>query len=320
MIIFSTALLPKQALGDGAGGTSSEKIQTSDETSFAAADHHSTLLVEEFTAYTLGKRHWKIGTELESGATDSMDIGFDLVAAGFGVPTLQLKGTVWTKKNHTVSLAIKGAYFNRASLLWGNAKKDFDVLEAQILRPAIVWSRRVSPRLFLHTFWAKGLGSLKAELSSSGLEKYRNAKTIDADELPKGEVIASDEDDEIDDVDSSDNQEKTTPKRAELTTQTLQLQSITGLVQNRFQLTGEYIRTNGNKILVTTRIEQSKIEDLKSQFFRQTVSHQWIWSNFQMRLGFGAQYFALSGEDLDGEDIDETGTQPTSDVSFYFRF
>ena len=81
------------------------------------------------------------------------------------------------------------------------------------------------------------------------------------------------------------------------------MQSITGLAQERFQLTGEFTRASGNKVLVTTRIEQTEFEKLKSNFFRLTAAHQWIWSSFQMRLGVGAQYYVLSGRDLDDDGV-----------------
>jgi hypothetical protein len=105
-----------------------------------------------------------------------------------------------------------------------------------------------------------------------------------------------------------------------LTSQSIQVQSITGLAQERFQLTGEFSRRNGNKVLVTSRIEQTEFEELKSNFFRLTTAHQWIWSSFQMRLGIGLQYYVLSGRDLDGEQIDAAGVQPASDIGFYWRF
>jgi hypothetical protein len=100
----------------------------------------------------------------------------------------------------------------------------------------------------------------------------------------------------------------------------VQVQSITGLAQERFQLTGEFTRASGNKVLVTSRIEQTEFEKLKSNFLRLTVAHQWIWSHFQMRVGIGAQYYVLSGRDLDDELIDESGVLPASDIAFYWRF
>ena len=125
----------------------------------------------------------------------------------------------------------------------------------------------------------------------------------------------SDEDDTVADVESDKNQEKAA-EQSSLTQQSIQVQSITGLARDRFQLTGEYTRNNGNKVLLTTRIEQMVIEQLKSNFFRLTVAHQWIWQSFQMRLGIGMQYFVLSGRDLDEEQIDEAGVQP---AFFYER-
>ena len=83
---------------------------------------------------------------------------------------------------------------------------------------------------------------------------------------------------------------------------------------------GEFSRSSGNKVLVTSDIEETRIEALKSNFFRLTVSHQWIWTNFQMRIGFGPQYYVVGGTDLDGEVINQSGWTPASDISFYWRF
>ena len=101
-------------------------------------------------------------------------------------------------------------------------------------------------------------------------------------------------------VASTENQEKDEVGESSLTQQSIQVQSITGLAQERFQLTGEFTRRNGNKVLVTSRIEQTQFEDLTSNFFRLTAAHQWIWPSFQMRLGIGLQYYVMSGRDLDG--------------------
>src|SRR5690606_2044823 len=130
----------------------------------------------------------------------------------------------------------------------------------------------------------------------------------------------ADGDGKVDDVETNVNLEKSDSPTSDLTTQSIQVQSLTGLAQDRFQITGEFSRANGNKILVTSRIEQTVLEELKTNFFRLTIAHQWIWTSFQMRLGVGTQYFVMTGRDLDGEKIDETGVQPASDISFYWRF
>jgi hypothetical protein len=138
--------------------------------------------------------------------------------------------------------------------------------------------------------------------------------TSTSPEEPSGKT-----EEETDMTATKENQEKVASETSSLTSQSLQVQSVSGLSQERFQLTGEFSRANGNKVLVTSRIERNDIEELRSNFFRLTIAHQWIWPQFQSRLGMGLQYFVLTGRDLDGELIDTAGVQPASDISFYWR-
>lgn len=283
---------------------------------------HRHTLVEEFTAATLRAGEIKLGTDLEVGLTDSMMLGTDLVSAAVGASTLQAKFSLFERGEHSLALGVRAAYLNKKTLLMGSAKEHFDALDARIVRPSIAWTNRLSPRLKLHTFWAKGFGTINAELSAKGQRKLweakhpnddyseRNTDTQAPADTPNTETANSD----------SNNVERGAGSEGSPSQQSIQVQSITGLAQERFQLTGEFDRRGGNKVLVTSRIEQSRIEELKSNFFRLTAAHQWIWSSFQMRLGIGVQYVVLSGRDLDGEKIDEAGVQPASDISFYWRF
>ncbi len=291
------------------------------------------VLVEEFTAHTLQSGEIKIGTALELGLTNELMIGTDLIAAAVGATTLSAQMTVLERGHHKFALGIRGAYLSKKTLLWGSVNEHFDKLEARVVRPSIAWTHTLSPRLQLHTFWAKGFGRIDAKLSEKGRRKLWETKHPGANYDDRNKDTQQPNDDpseqpadpgttEGDDQSEADteNQEKASGKKSSLTQQSIQVQSITGLAQERFQLTGEFTRASGNKVLVTSRIEQTEFEKLKSNFFRLTVAHQWIWSNFQMRLGVGAQYYVLSGRDLDDELIDESGVLPASDIAFYWRF
>src|SRR5690606_26063061 len=61
------------------------------------------------------------------------------------------------------------------------------------------------------------------------------------------------------------NKERESGTRTSISQQSIQVQSIAGLAQERFQLSGEFARKSGNKVLVSSRIEQSQLEDLKSK-------------------------------------------------------
>ena len=275
------------------------------------------VLVEEFTADTLTQWEWKIGTELEVGVTDRFDLGTDLVALAVGAPSLTAKLKVLDTADHDVALGVRGAYLDRESVLWGTAKKQFRKLSARVIRPSVAWSNKMSNRLTLHMFWAKGFGDMEAELSAQGLRDLWEAKH------PEGDYDSRNEDGEgTDDNDNNTtrNQEKEDPSApAAFSTRSLQVQRLAGLAQDRFQMTGEFRRQGGNKVLLASRIEQSRLEELKSNLFRLSLSHQWVWRYLQFRIGIGADYYVISGNDLDGEKIDENGVGPAADLVFYWR-
>lgn len=286
-------------------------------------------LVEEFTADTLTEGEVRIGTDVDLGLGDDVMIGTDVVALAVGATSLQAKARIYQRGAHRVSLGVRAAYLSQSTLLWGSVNEHFEELEARIVRPQIAWTNEVSPRLRLHTFWAKGFGTIDARLSDKGRRKLWETKHPGADYEQRDKQTQKPADQTDSTVDeqaanpegeSTTNQEKASAKQSALTSRSIQVQSITGLAQERFQLTGEFSRTSGNKVLVTTRMEQTTFMDLKSNFLRLTVAHQWIWTSFQMRLGVGLQYYVMSGRDLDDEQINESGVQPASDIAFYWRF
>lgn len=281
-------------------------------------------LVEEFTAHTLADGELKIGTDLDYGLGGGIMIGTDVVALAVGATTLSAKAQVYEHGPHVVALGLRAAYLSKSTLLWGSVDEHFDELDARIIRPSVAWTHTLSSRLKLHTFWAKGFGRIRARLSEKGRRKLWETKHpgADYDERDKEtqQPGESPDPEPTDDEGTGGNTERDASEKSGLTSQSIQVQSITGLAQERFQITGEFTRQSGNKVLVTSRIEQTQFEDLKSNFFRLTAAHQWIWPSFQMRLGVGMQYYVLSGNDLDGEKIDEAGVQPASDIAFYWRF
>lgn len=294
-------------------------------------------LVEEFTASTLDQGEFKVGTDLDAGITDRLMVGTDITALVVGVPTFQAKFLALTQNKHSWAVGLKLAALDRDTLLWGNAQEHFTNLSARIMRPSVSWTHQISPRLKLHTFWAKGLGRVHVQLSEKGRRKLWETKHPGSDyesrdgrtQEPRPKPTTSDTPENSETKDSGEapdvsptpkeNQEKVASETSTLTSRSLQVQSVSGLSQERFQLTGEFTRSGGNKILLTSRIERNDIEDLRSNFFRLTVAHQWIWPQFQSRLGVGLQYYVLTGRDLDGELIDTAGVQPSSDLSFYWR-
>lgn len=272
-------------------------------------------LVEPFTANTLPKGMVQLGTFLDYGVTDQIQVGTDLLATILGAPTLHLKGTVYQTEQNGFALGLREGFLSRQTLFWGSASEEFDELSARILRPSVSWSHILSPRLSLHSHYATGIGRISAKLSESGKRRLYESKHPDGDYDKK---TKSEEPSSVDET--SGNTERVDGEGSPLAQRSLQVQSLAGLQSDLFQITGEFLRRDGNKVLVTTRLEEIVLEDLKGTIARVTAAQQWIWPHFQIRLGVGLQYVVVSGRDLDGEVIEESDLLPASDFEFYWRF
>lgn len=272
-------------------------------------------LVEPFTAYTLPQGMLQLGTFLDYGITDRIQIGTDLLATVLGAPTLHLKANVYQNENNTFALGLREGYLSKHTLFWGGASDEFDELSAQVLRPSISWSHILSPRLKLHSHYSTGIGHMSAKLSDKGKRRLYESKHPDGD-YDRRQTNSNPGSVE----DENGNSEKVDGEGSPLAQRSLQVQSLAGLQSDLFQITGEFLRRNGNKILVTTRMEEIALEDLKGTIARLTAAQQWIWPHFQIRLGIGLQYVVVSGHDLDGETLSESDLLPASDCEFYWRF
>lgn len=319
-IVFGTAILIALTVGVSAQA----ELATAQTTSPSQRSRH--VLVEEFTAAVLAPGELKLGTDVDIGIHPNVMLGTDLVAGMLGATTLQSKFLLVDQAEHQLALHLRLAFLSKKTLPWSSINQHFDDLDARLLRPGIAWTQILSPRLRLHTFWAKGFGKIRARLSERGRRKLWETKHPGANyderniytQAPSSDPSSAEEDIAIDA--STANQERSASEDSSFSARSIQVQSITGLAQDRFQLTGEFSRQNGNKVLVTSRIEQTTLEKLRSNSFRLTAAHQWIWDHLQMRLGVGLQYYVVSGRDLDNEQIDAGGVQPASDIGFYWRF
>ncbi len=327
LTLFLCMVLPSLALAE-------EKVSTTDLEEKKQQEKMSNeegrfLLVEEFTAYTLSEGEFKLGVEFEYGVFDRFQIGTDLITLAFGIPTVQSKLRFWQSEKHVLALGIRAATFNLDSInSYANVKDSYDKLEANIIRPSISWTQAWSPRLKIHTFWAVRIGKINAELSEDGKRRSWEQKHPGEDydaRNPDGTPATGDEPEEATgedaDIDTEKNQEKAaSDQSSNVTRRTLEVQSLLGLSSDRFQITGEFRRKSGAKVLVTCRLDRMQLEDLKSQSIRVSVAHQWIAESFQFRLGVGAEHMDIQGSDLDGEKVDEQGIGPVSEIAFYWRF
>jgi len=282
------------------------------------------VLVEEFTAGVLAKGEIKVGTDLDFGIMNRVMIGTDIVSNMVGAPSFQAKVALWESSSTRLSFGLRAAYLTKKTLLWGSMKDHFEELDARAIRPSLSWDKKISDRLTLHTFYAVGVGNIRAKLSDIGRRKLWAQKhpdtTYPGDVSPDGGSASSPPIGSADNVTSSKNQEAAGRDESIITQRSAQVQSIAGLAQDRFQITGEFARRSGHRVLISSRIERAEVEDLLSRTFRLTIAQHWIWDPFQFRLGGGFQYLETSGFDLDGEQIDEAGWVPATDIAFYWRF
>jgi hypothetical protein len=129
------------------------------------------------------------------------------------------------------------------------------------VRPSVSWSNRVSQRLIIHSFWSSGFGHSNAELSIYGKEKLSEAKRGTGDS-GDGHSFAN---------------------------RTMQLQSVSGFTEDRFQMTAEWERNSGDLVLLSTRFERTRLEQLETFSIRLTLAQQWAADNFNIRIG-GADF------------------------------
>lgn len=291
-------------------------------TDFVQGKHYQ--LVEVFTANTLAEKEVKLGLEIEYGIKDNLSLGTDLPSMIIGIPTFNAKWRFLEQGSNYYALSIQAAWFSLDTIApWAPVQEHYDKLEARLIKPALVWTHQISPRLALHTYWTVGIGNISATLSEEGKRKaweqkhpggnYDNREKTPRRRLP---------DDRSHESSESANLEKASSETSDITRRTLEMQSILGLSTDTFQLTGEYTRASGHKILITSRIEKLGLENLQARTYRLTIAQQWVKESFQFRLGIGALYLKISGEDLDGEKIDNSSNSvilPVSDISFYWR-
>jgi hypothetical protein len=245
---------------------------------------------DEWTASVVPQGTMVLGSLAEVGIWDGVMVGTDPAAIALGAKTAQVKWQLPNFGEDDWSLGIKYISMSRKSLWWGDMSQRFSKLEAKIIRPSIAWSNRISQRLIIHSFWASGIGSSKAELSPYGKEKLRAAKH-GSGKSGDGHSFAN---------------------------RTMQMQSIAGFTEDRFQMTAEWERNSGDRILLSSRLERTRLAQLETFSMRLTLAQQWAGNGFNLRVGAGPEYSMISGKDLDSEDISASGWLPAADLALYW--
>ena len=280
-------------------------------------------LVEPFTSSSLNEGELQVGTEINYGVSPNFMIGSDAIGTFVGIPTVYTKYKAYDSPKNSLAISAKALWLNLDVLAsWSRAKSHYKTLNAKLMRPGIIWTQHLSPRLKIHTYWTQGFGHIDAALSEEGKRRSWEQKHPGETYNPTSESMEETEasDDEAEEVSTTENQEKAKEQTSNIGRRTLELQSLFGLSTDRFQITGEITRADGNKIILTSRIEKMHLKELKANSIRFTVAQQWHHSSFHFRLGIGVMYLTITGIDLDSEKVDETGVLPVTDLSFYWRF
>jgi hypothetical protein len=219
-------------------------------------------------------------------------LGVDPAALALGARSGQIKWQLPRFGEDDWALGLKYVNLSRKHIWHSNTSERFSKLNANIIRPSVSWSNRISPRLIIHSFWATAIGKSEAELSDLGKERLREAKH-GSGAPGDGHSFAN---------------------------RTMQTQSLAGFTEDRFQITAELERNSLDRILLSTRFERTKLEDLETFSVRMTLAQQWSADGFNIRMGGGPQYAMLNGHDLDGETIKTAGWLPAADFAIYWVF
>jgi hypothetical protein len=247
-------------------------------------------IIEEWTASVLDPGRFAVGSIVEAGVGGGVMLGADPSALALGAKSAQMKLQLPSFGEDDWAVGVKYIAIDRNSLWWGDMDRRFDRLTARVVRPSVAWSNRVSSRLIIHSFWTSGIGHSQAQLSPYGRQKLREAKLGDG-KAADGHTFAN---------------------------RTMQLQSLAGFTEDRFQLSADWKRNSGDRIVFATRFERTRLEDLNTFSLRMTLAQQWSADGFNIRMGGGPQYSMLSGQDLDGEAIKTAGWLPAADLAIYW--
>ena len=268
------------------------EVDSSSDSSLGFQSRSTSSIVEDWTANILPPRSFSIGSVVETGLGHGIAAGIDPASLALGAKSFHIKWQIPRFGEDDWALGLKYVQLTRRNLWWGDMSEHFKTLEAKVLRPSISWSNRVSRKLVIHSFWASGIGTTKAELSEFGLAELTRKKS----------------------------DPKHPDRQYEIASRTMQFQSLAGLTEDRFQVTAEWERQSGESILLSTRLERTRLDTLDTFSCRVTLAQHWTTDGLNLRLGAGPQYSILSGEDLDDKPINATRWLPAADLAVYWIY
>ncbi len=249
---------------------------------------------------------WKIGPETEYAVRSMTGLGVDLPAFMAGATNIYARGQIWQNGRQSLSLGVDFVRMNRDSLFWGSQKDNFKELNVTGVHPRLVFSHAISERLIVHSSWEAGSGKGEIELTEEGKRRLWKKKYPDAD------YEARDENGHPVREDGS-----RMHRNYSITHRSLLLQSLLGLAQERFELTGEIQRSPTETLVLAAHVARFDLAELRADRFGCSLSQQWRGPKVGFRVGIGLLYQVVSGRDLDDEKIDDGRFLPTADLDFF---
>ncbi len=264
-------------------------------------------LISKTTSGFVPEGRWKLGPQSEYGLSSRAALGIDISSLVAGAGNVYGRAKVWNNAHQSLSLGIDAVHMSRDTLLWGTQKENFAKLAVTGIHPRVIFSHAVSERLIVHSSWEAGVGRGDIELSEDGKRRLWNKK------YPKSDYQTRDENGHPTREDG-----RPLPENYSITHRSLLLQSLLGLAQERFELTGEIQRSPTETLILSAHIARFDLADLRAQRFGFGLSQQWRGPTVGFRAGIGVLYQVVSGRDLDNEKIEDGRFLPTADLDFFF--
>ncbi len=266
-------------------------------------------VIQKTTSGFLAPGQWRLGFQSDYGVDEESLIGTELPSLLAGALNIYGKIGVWHNDHQRLTFGTDLVYASRQTLLWGGQRRSFDQLDILGLHPRLIFTQALSDRLLLHSAWEGGIDRGKLRLSEQGKKRLWRSK------YPNGDYEARSGNGHPPPDDGRALEEDYSP-----THRSVVLQSVLGLAQERFELTGEILRSPRETLLVSAHIARFSLEDLKARRLGLAVAQQWRSPSFGFRLGIGVLYQVLSGHDFDEEAIDDARFLPTTDLDAFFVF
>lgn len=266
-------------------------------------------LLQKTTSGYLNEGQVRLGISSDYGLSDHLSIGTELPALAVGALNVNGKGRIWERGPRELSFGLDLIKIDRDSLLWGSEKDRIEHLDVLVAHPRLIFTQTLSHRLLVHTAWGKGFGRQELSLTEGGKRKYWRQK------YPNGDYDNRRKDGHPTTADDS-----RLVENYNVTHRSLLVQSFLGMAQERFELTGEILRSPTETLILSAHIAQIRVEDLKAQRMGFTIAQQWRTASFGFRAGIGVIYQMVDGTDFDEERINDARFLPTGDFDLFFLF